>query len=206
MDGKIIRDALQREGRTMVELAAYLKTTPQNLNNILTKGNIKSGIVEAAALFLNKPVNYFYGDIAELSDDTDTPASYRVPLLPIEAHAGSLTDFAEAINEYECETIVSPVRGASFAIQVTGDSMAPAYPSGARILCQRIDESAFIEWGKVYLLDTVNGAVLKQVRKSEQPDRVLCCSLNPAPEYAPFEVELRHIIAWFRILMIMSLV
>lgn len=130
----------------------------------------------------------------------------RVPLIPVEAHAGSLADFADAVNEYDCELVVSPVRGASFAIQVTGDSMAPAYPSGAKILCQRVDETAFVEWGRVYLLDTVNGAILKQVRKSETPGCVCCCSLNPSPEYAPFEVETHHIRAWYRILMIMSLV
>lgn len=130
----------------------------------------------------------------------------RVPMIPVEAHAGSLTEFADAVNEYDCEMVVSPVRGAAFAIQVTGDSMAPAYPSGARILCQRINEAAFIEWGKVYLLDTVNGAILKQVRKSENAGCVTCCSLNPSPEYAPFEIECRHIIAWYRVLLIMSLV
>lgn len=136
----------------------------------------------------------------------DDPCAVRVPLLPVEAHGGSLVDFADAVNEYDCELVVSPVRGASFAIQVTGDSMAPAYPSGAKILCQRIDENAFIEWGRVYMLDTVNGAILKQVRKSERPGFVMCCSLNPAPEYAPFEVETQHIRAWYRVLMIMSLV
>lgn len=130
----------------------------------------------------------------------------RVPLIPVEAHAGSLADFADAVNDYDCELVVSPVRGASFAIQVMGDSMAPAYPSGAKILCQRIDETAFVEWGRVYLLDTVNGALLKQIRKSEAPGCVTCCSLNPSPEYAPFDVETQHIRAWYRVLMIMSLV
>ena len=143
---------------------------------------------------------------AVAEDPAEDKPAFRVPLIPVEAHAGSLVDFADAVRDFDCEQIVSPVRGASFAIQVTGDSMSPAYPSGARILCQRIDEGAFVEWGKVYLLDTVNGAVLKQVRKSERPDRILCCSLKPAPEFAPFEVELRHINAWFRVLMIMSLV
>lgn len=137
--------------------------------------------------------------------EADTPA-FRVPLIPVEAHAGSLAEFADAVREYDCEMIVSPVRGASFAIQVTGNSMAPAYPSGAKILCQRIDETAFIEWGRVYLLDTVNGAILKQVRKSDAPGCVTCCSLNTAPEYAPFDVECQHIRAWYRVLLIMSLV
>jgi len=131
---------------------------------------------------------------------------FCVPLLPVEAHAGSLTEFSDAVQEYDCEMVVSPVRGASFAIQVTGESMAPAYPSGARILCQRIDEGAFVAWGNIYLLDTVNGAILKQVRKSDKPGFIVCHSLNPAPEFAPFEIETRHIKAWFRVLMIMSLV
>ena len=41
MNGKTIRDALQREGRTMVDLAAFLGTTPQNINNILTKDKFR---------------------------------------------------------------------------------------------------------------------------------------------------------------------
>lgn len=187
----------------MVDLAAFMGTTPQNLNNILTKENVKSGTVELVAQFLNKPVSYFY-DGAEVEIESDP--QFRVPLIPVEAHAGSLVEFSESVADYDCEQIVSPVRGASFAIQVTGESMAPAYSNGARILCQRINEDAFIEWGKVYLLDTVNGAILKQVRKTDQPDRVLCCSLNPAPEYAPFEIECRHIRGWYRVLMVMSLV
>lgn len=137
---------------------------------------------------------------------TEGGGTFRVPLVPVEAHAGKLSEFSDGVNDYDCEMVVSPVRGASFAIQVTGDSMAPAYPSGAKILCQRVDESAFIEWGRVYLLDTVNGAILKQVRKSERPGCVLCCSLNTAPEYEPFEVDTQHILAWYRVLMIMSLV
>lgn len=95
---------------------------------------------------------------------------------------------------------------APFAYQVAGDSMAPAYPGGTRIICQRIDETAFIEWGRVYLLDTVNGAILKQVRKSEQSGCVTCCSLNPSPEYAPFDVNTKYIRGWYRVMMAVALV
>ena len=101
--------------------------------------------------------------------------------------------------------VVSPVRDASFAIQVTGESMAPAFPNGARILCQKINEEAFIEWGKVYLLDTINGAVLKEVRKSDTPGTVICCSLNPSPKYAPFEIKCDYIKGWYRVVLLMSL-
>lgn len=133
-------------------------------------------------------------------------AGYRVPLLPVEAHGGSLIDFEDGVNGYECEMVVSPVRGASFAIQVTGESMSPAFPNGCKILIQRVNEAAFIEWGRVYVLDTVNGIIVKQVRQCEDPACVLCCSLNPAPEYAPFKVETKYIRGWFRVLMKMALV
>lgn len=203
MDGKRIKSILREAGVSQAELAAALGTSPQNLNSALSGDNIKTGTLEQIARHLGKPMSYFYG---EAEPEAEGDPQLRVPLIPVEAHAGSLVGFSESVADYDCETIVSPVRGASFAIQVTGESMAPAYPSGARILCQRINEDAFIEWGKVYLLDTVNGAILKQVRKADQPDRIVCCSLNTSPEYAPFEIETRHINAWFRVLMVMSLV
>ena len=134
--------------------------------------------------------------------EADTSA-FRVPLIPVEAHAGSLAEFADAVREYDCEMIVSPVRGASFAIQVTGNSMAPAYPSGAKILCQRIDETAFIEWGRVYVLDTDNGAVLKKLMKSDEPGYVQCVSLNP--DVQPFEISMSAVRGWYRVLMVMSM-
>lgn len=188
---------------------------------LLQSGRVNNKKAFADALGVNYPglISAFGGNEKYLTDSLVAKAtalvsdiseeegpSFRVPLIPVEAHAGSLTDFADAVNDYDCEMVVSPVRGASFAIQVTGESMAPAYPSGAKILCQRIDEDAFIEWGRVYLLDTVNGAVLKQVRKSEREGFIQCCSLNPSPEFAPFEIETRFIRGWFRVLMIMSLV
>lgn len=126
-----------------------------------------------------------------------------LPVLPIGARAGSIADWCGAVHEYDCEKIVSPIRGASLAAQVTGDSMSPEFPSGSQILVKKIDEAAFIAWGEVYLLDTVNGPVLKRVRKTEREDVVECVSINPA--YQPFRVECRSIIGWYRVLMCLSL-
>lgn len=124
-------------------------------------------------------------------------------VIPTGARAGTLGDFAESVAAYDCERMVSPVRGADYAMQITGDSMSPEYPSGAQIIIKRINESAFIEWGKVYVLDTENGAVIKQIRKTSNPDVVECVSLNPA--YQPFEVPVKFIRGWYRVLMVLSL-
>lgn len=200
MKGSDIKKMIAVQGLSITEVAAAIGESQQNLSAALSRDDVKSSLVERVAKYLNMPISALYNEVFIPGD------ACRVPLIPVEAHAGSLTGFSESVNDYDCEMIVSPIRGATFAIQVTGNSMAPAYPSGAKILCRKIDAEAFVDWGRVYLLDTVNGAILKQVRKGSADDRILCCSLNPSPEYAPFEIECRHINAWFRVLMIMSLV
>lgn len=132
---------------------------------------------------------------------TKSPAD-TVLVLPWEAKGGLIGDFVDGIQQYQCERIVSPIRGADYAMQVVGDSMSPDYPSGSIILIKRIDEAIFVEWGKVYVLDTPNGAVIKRVRKTDDPNLVECISINP--NYQPFTVDCRHINGWYRVLMVMA--
>lgn len=133
----------------------------------------------------------------------DSSPQYQVPLIPIAAQGGSLGEFASRLHEYDCEKVISPIKGVDMAICVSGDSMAPEYPSGCQILVKKINERAFIDWGRVYVLDTVNGAVVKKVLPSDSPDKVLCVSINP--DYPPFEVSFEHIHAFYRVMMMMGL-
>lgn len=128
-----------------------------------------------------------------------------VPLLPVSAQGGSLNDFVTSVNVKECEKIISPVKGADIAITISGDSMADEYPSGSIVLAKRINERAFIDWGKVYVLDTCNGVVIKTLTPSQKADHVRCVSINPNPIYAPFEVALNDVYGVYRVLMCMSM-
>ena len=125
-----------------------------------------------------------------------------VPLLPIAAQGGSLNDFVVSVKENDCEWVVSPIRGADFAMPVAGDSMAPEYPAGSQIFIKKINERAFIDWGKVYVLDTCNGSVIKRVFPSDNAEKVKCVSINP--EYPPFEVSYEDIYGMYRVLLCMS--
>lgn len=143
--------------------------------------------------------------IARLQADS-TPIEIEremIPVLPTDARAGTLADFADAVEAYDCERMVSPIRGADYAMQITGDSMSPEYPSGSMIIIKKINEKAFIEWGKTYVLDTENGAVIKIIRKTDDPQVIECVSLNPA--YQPFTMETKYINGWYRVLMVLSL-
>lgn len=125
-----------------------------------------------------------------------------VPLLPVSAQGGSLNDFVVSVKDTDCEMIVSPIKGADYAMSVSGDSMSPEYPSGSQILIKRINERAFIDWGRVYVLDTCNGTVIKKLFPSEKPDTVICRSINP--EYPEFEVAMQDIYGVYRVLMCMA--
>ena len=139
-----------------------------------------------------------------LSSPTEEEITQEMVLvIPTGARAGTLADFSASIQAYDCERMVTPIKGADYAIQVTGDSMSPEYPSGSMILIKRINEKAFIEWGKTYVLDTENGAVIKTIRKTDNPDVIECVSLNPA--YQPFTMETKYINGWYRVLMVLSL-
>ena len=87
-------------------------------------------------------------------------------------------------------------------MEVTGDSMSPEYPSGSRVLIKKVSET-FIAWNEVYVLDTPDGAVIKRVRKTEDPTVVECVSVNPA--YQPYTIPRDFIRGWYKVLMVMSL-
>lgn len=127
-----------------------------------------------------------------------------VLLLPVTAQGGSLNDFVVSVKESDCEKVVSPIRGVDFAMTVSGDSMSPEYPNGSRIFIKRINERAFIEWGKVYVLDTCNGTVIKTLVPSEKDGYVKCVSINSDLIFAPFEVAMSDIYGVYKVLLCMS--
>lgn len=136
---------------------------------------------------------------------TNQPKGYTTYLLPLSAMGGSLTGFAEpGVMLQNCEAIISPIENVDFAITVYGDSMAPEYPSGSRILIKKINPDIFIDWGKTYVLDTPNGVIVKEIWESPKEGRIRCHSINPDPKYKPFDVPMDEIYGMYRVLMCLS--
>ena len=128
--------------------------------------------------------------------------AYKVPLVPISALAGSLNDFSLSVKRDDCETVISPIKDIDMAIKISGDSMEPEYPSDSQVFVKKINERAFLEWGRVYVLNTCNGIVIKRLMPTNDPNTVLCESINP--KYPPFEVNLENVNGVYRVIMCMS--
>ena len=150
---------------------------------------------------LLKKANKFFEE--NFSADGEVFNKGTLPVIPIEAMAGTLGEFAESVKAYECERMVSPIKGADYAIKVCGDSMSPEIPNGSQILIKKIYEEEFVEWGKIFCLDTRNGAVIKRIYPTENPEVVECRSINP--DYPPFQVNVKSINGWYRVLMVLAL-
>lgn len=135
----------------------------------------------------------------------DLLSDYEIYLLPMTTYAESLDGvLADCALLQNCEKIISPIKGVDFAITVYGESMALEYPSGSILLIKRIDPSVFIDWGKVFVLDTSNGVIVKEVHTCEKEGYVTCHSINPDPKYADLNVALKDVYGMYRVLMCLS--
>lgn len=113
-----------------------------------------------------------------------------IPLLPVEAWGGSLSDSNITVLADQCKKYNVPISNVDYLIPIAGDSMMPEFCPGDIVAIKKINESAFIEWGKVFVLDTCNGVVIKEVQPSEKEGCVKCVSRNSPEKYKPFEVSL----------------
>ena len=116
------------------------------------------------------------------------------PRIPYNASAGSLSNAMEGVTELQCEQI--PVVPAfpkyDFTIRITGDSMTPYYISGDEVACLRIINSTYLQWGKVHVLDTTQGIVIKRIY--DNGDTIRCVSYNP--DYPDFNVPKDEIFSY----------
>ena len=126
---------------------------------------------------------------------------HRIPIIPLYACTVGIEDFTEAANKDNCEMIVSPLKNVDFAIRVSGNSMEPEYPNGSIVLIKKIDPTAFIDYSKVYVLNTVNGIVIKQLEPGTSEDNLTCVSLNQ--KYADFVVDKKDIFGIYVVCMVM---
>lgn len=112
-----------------------------------------------------------------------------IPLIPIEAWAGALNGEDYSIMEDDCERYIVPsFKDADFLITVRGDSMTPKYYSGDIVACRKVYlRDLWFQWGKVYIIDTDQGSLLKKVRRGSSEETITLVSENP--EYEPFEIR-----------------
>lgn len=130
------------------------------------------------------------GEMLKSSTEPQTEPK-GTPLIPLEAFAGKGFELREGINfdTIEERYNVPLFKGlqVDFMIPVKGSSMYPKYASGDVVACRMVKDLLFIQWNKVYVIDSESqGTLLKRLKKSDNEDFVTCKSDNK--DYEEFDI------------------
>ena len=124
--------------------------------------------------------------------ESTKPSSITKPRIPYDAAAGTLTDAVEGVTTYQCEQlpVISAFPSYDFTIRVTGKSMEPEFYAGDEVACMRVNGKSFLQWGRVHVLDTTQGVVIKRIY--DDGDCIRCKSYNPEfPDFSIPKSEIR---------------
>lgn len=116
---------------------------------------------------------------------------FSVPLIPFEAIAGFTNHDNEGIGIEKCERYFVPEfneKGVEFLVRVSGSSMYPKYSNGDMLACRKIAELLFFQWGKVYVIDSSQGVMIKRIYEDKDDIQNISCVSDNKDHYPPFSI------------------
>lgn len=119
-----------------------------------------------------------------------------IPMLPFDAFAGVGDSSIKGVNfdTIEDRYVVPLFDGikVDFMLPVRGSSMYPKYSSGDVVACRLVKELLFVQWNKVYVIDSISqGVIMKRLLKGNNESHVICRSDNE--KYGDFNVPMDDI-------------
>lgn len=206
-----IKGIRKKLGLTQVQLAKKLGVDTKTIQNWeygkripeSKHGIIRSLLSAETTLSEPKPQQYYGGGNVDEHIERVT-----LPLIPYDVLAGFPNVDNLGISIDGCEKYTVPefsCRGAEFLIRVSGDSMFPRYNNGDLLACKRITNVTFIQWGKVYVIDTTQGILVKHLFPSSFDDKITCHSVN-SDNYPDFDIPKAEIRSFSLVLGSISLV
>lgn len=111
--------------------------------------------------------------------------------------AGFVGKAIGSVTEGECEIrpVMTPFPWYDFTIEVDGDSMEPELRHGDIIVCRWINSSEDIHLKNIYVVDSAEGAVVKQLSRDD--NNLICHSINPT--YPDFTIPLDSVLRIARV-------
>ena len=116
-----------------------------------------------------------------------------IPLIPVEAMAGYGGGDVQVMDyDIQEDYIITPElenKGIKFLIRASGSSMSPKYNSGDLLACRPITDISFMQWGKVYVLDTDQGPIVKRLYPNPSDEECFECRSDNFERYPPFRIN-----------------
>lgn len=175
-----IEQLVKDSGLSVMAFAAHAGVDQSSFHKVLKgKLGVSSKMIERIANSYGVDPSWLaYG-----GDDANAVVDDLRPRYDLAAFAGTLSEYVD--DTCEMTRKITQLPKYDFTIRITGDSMEPEYKSGDEVACMRVEKGDFLQWGKVYVLNTSQGAVIKRLFKGENGYR--CVSDNKM--YNDFEVK-----------------
>ncbi len=193
---------------TKSNLLIFIKEKNLSKTEFYKKTGLSNGFLDKGGSVTSANLETILNTFPEISLDwlvtgrgpmlrSDLPAAHLatepgagIPLIPIEAVAGFPTDDPVGTRFIDCAHYIIPDfanLNVEYMIRVSGSSMYPKYSNGDILACRRVHDVLFFQWGKIYVIDSSQGALVKRVFQDEDPDRILLVSDN-REHYPPFSI------------------
>jgi len=172
-------------------VSAFSGSSKHLTDNLLKKICVTYSDIFNKNYFLKDDKNMLLNEI----NDNNIPCKYEntpddgLPLIPIEFMAG-YGENNDGITLNDCERYNIPEFknvGAEFLVRVGGNSMYPKYSSGDILACRKINNILFFQWGKIYVIDSSQGQMVKRICRHDNEDLVWLFSDNKE-KYEPFAI------------------
>jgi len=115
----------------------------------------------------------------------------NIPMIPFDAIAGYLSVDNEglALDKYEQYQIPEFKKiGVEYLIRVSGSSMYPKYSNGDILALKTVKDILFFQWGKVYVIDSSQGVLVKRLFEDRENKEYIICSSDNKEHYPPFSI------------------
>ena len=113
------------------------------------------------------------------------------PHVSAKASAGFMDNLSEADYGDDTRPLISGMPHYTFTINAKGDSMLPRIEDGDTLLCRKLTDRLNPPIGKICVLDTKDGWVVKVI-KGVTEDTMTLHSLNP--DYRDYDIDLNTIL------------
>lgn len=171
------------------ELAQFLDVSPAAIANSIARNKINwdNIITKCEDMSLDELLGR--GGMLR-NEQSPVAPSTGIPLIPIDVIAGIPAGDLDACLVQDSQKYIVPEfqnLHVDYLIRVSGSSMYPKYSNGDILACRKIDDIQFFQWGKIYVIDSSQGALVKRVFEDSDPERILLVSDN-REKYPPFSI------------------
>lgn len=186
-----IKDYCRQSGLKVVDFERAIGASNGYVNSI-SKGigqDKRAAIIEK---FPNLNMEWIETGSGEMlvGKESDDEKVRLIPLLPFSAVAGYMTG-GNGADSFAGQRVAVPDftdRGADCAIRVDGDSMLPRYNNGDILAIRILKDPTFFQWGRVYVLSTNQGCVVKKLFPDPEDTNGIICHSENSDNYPDYKI------------------